>query len=133
MGETPIPHSEWRNSATPRVATRHQSLKRGRTGTNGKPNAGKPQAQPPWLDNERALEPSSSRNWPTWVIGQVQNGQGLGLDDDTSIQPFTQISPGGKHGPTAAITNSWNGETIHGSPPRDRYGEQAARPEALDG
>jgi hypothetical protein len=29
IGETPIPLDEWRNSITPRVATHHQSLKRG--------------------------------------------------------------------------------------------------------
>jgi hypothetical protein len=59
VGATPTPPHAWRNRTTPRVATRPQSLQRGRKGTTGKFAAGTPRAQPAWLANERALEPSS--------------------------------------------------------------------------
>src|SRR5689334_15985581 len=56
---TPTPPHVWRNRMTPRVATRPQSLQRGRTGGLGKFAAGPPHAQPAWLGNERAVAPSS--------------------------------------------------------------------------
>ncbi len=43
-GRNSHPSSEWKNSNTPRVATGHQSLKRGATGSGGKPRPAQPLA-----------------------------------------------------------------------------------------
>jgi hypothetical protein len=111
VGETPIPHGEWRNSIAPWVATSHQSQKRGETTANGKRSPGNRPAQPPWVGTRTCNELSSRLNWPTGVIGQTQNGYETGqvLYSHLAIHPNVS---GRQHGPTVAITDGRNGKTM---------------------
>jgi hypothetical protein len=126
-GATPAPPGEWRNRMAPRVATRHQSLKRGQTGLGGNRSAIRASSTAAMVSQRTcATNHRDAELAYEWYRPGPKRTRSRG-DRLRTVYPFTHTAPGGKHGPTAAEHACMERRNQPGALARWRAG---ARPDA---